>query len=291
MIAADYVVLASGLWTRALAKILRRQRAAAGLRAFLYRHRAVPRPDPRSAGAARSRSLRLLQGGRRQAACSARSNPTPSRGRSTAFPGISSSASCRRISIISRRCWKPRCAACPHSRGSASASSSTARRASRPTSAMSSARRRNSAISSSPPASIRSASSRPAAPARRSPNGSSRAIRRWISGTSTSAACSPFNPTATISPAASPSRWACSTPCTGRSANTRPSAESGNRHSMPASPSAAPVSAKSRAGSAPTGSRPRAKRRLTNIATAARTGSPIRRAKRARCARASASST
>jgi len=47
------------------------------------------------------------------------------------------------------------------------------------------------AASSSRPASTRPASSRRAAPARCWRSGSSTAIRRWISGTSTSAACSP----------------------------------------------------------------------------------------------------
>ena len=118
-----------------------RRGAAAGLRAFLYRHRAVPRPDHRSAGAARSRQLRLLQGGRRQAAARRLRAQRQALGGRRACPRISNSANCPRISTISRRSWRRRCAACRRSRRSASASSSTARRASRPTCATCSARR------------------------------------------------------------------------------------------------------------------------------------------------------
>ena len=90
---------------------------------------------------------------------------------------------------------------------------------------------------------------------------------------------------------ASPNRSACSTPCTGPTASTRPRAACGFRRCISASPIAAPVSARSRVGSAPTGSRPRARRRRTSIATAGRTGSRIPPRSIARCARRSRCST
>ena len=122
---------------------LRRQHAAAGLRAFLHRHRAVPRADVRPAGAARCRQLRLLQGGRRQAAARRLRAATPSHGRSTVRPTISSSASCRRTSTHFEPILEAAMRRLPACRTSASASSSTVRRASRPTTATCWARRRS----------------------------------------------------------------------------------------------------------------------------------------------------
>ena len=64
----------------------------------------------------------------------------------------------------------------------------------------------------SPRASTRSASSRRAAPARRSPNGSRAAIRRSICGMSTSGACSRSRAPPAIFASARSRAWACSTP-------------------------------------------------------------------------------
>ena len=113
----------------------RRRRAAPRLRALLHRHRIHERAvDP--AGHARHGRLRLLQGGRRQAPASAPSSRRPSPGPSTASPRTSASPSCRRISTISSRCCRAPSIACPGSPTPASASSSTAPRASPPTSAI-----------------------------------------------------------------------------------------------------------------------------------------------------------
>ena len=65
-IQADIVVNCAGMWARELGAALRRERAAACLRAFLYRHRADPRTSARPAGAARAGRMRLLQGRCRQ---------------------------------------------------------------------------------------------------------------------------------------------------------------------------------------------------------------------------------
>ena len=81
-----------------------------------------------------------------------------------------------------------RSAACRCSAKPVFSCSSTARKASRRTTATCSARPRRSATCSLPPASTRSASNRRAAPARCWPTGSPTVIRRWICGTSTSAA-------------------------------------------------------------------------------------------------------
>ncbi len=164
--------------------------AAARRRALLYRHRAgpgaaaticrccaTPTPAPTSR--------------RTPASCwSAGSSRWPSRGEWPASRTASASRRCPTISahiepLLRGRRSRRVPAARPARRSS---SSSTDRKASRRMIAICSARRRRSAICSSPPASTRSASSRPAAPARCWQTGFSTAIRRWTSGTSTSAA-------------------------------------------------------------------------------------------------------
>ena len=94
---ADVVVNCAGMWTREVGGWARRQRAAAGLRAFLHRYASRSPASPRAAGAARSRCLRLFQGGRRQAAGRRVRAARQALGASTAFRRISNSASCPRI--------------------------------------------------------------------------------------------------------------------------------------------------------------------------------------------------
>ena len=214
--------------------------------------------------------------------CSAPSSRWPSPGASTASPRISASTSCRRTSSTSSRC----------SQGAMHRVPSLAETGIRkffngPESFTPDERyllgrgaRAATELRSSPPASTRSASSRPAAPAWRWPTGSSTAIRRSTSGTSTCRRSMPHqNSKSFLDATASPKRSACSTPCTGR--YRQPETARGvaqDRRSTSASRRAAPASAKSPAGSAPTGSRPRASSRNTNTATGARTGSSTRAA-------------
>ena len=145
--------------------------------------------------------------------------------------------------------------------------------------------------SSSPPASTPSASSRPAAPARCWRTGSSTAIRRWICGTSTSAASCRSSATGAICATARSKRSACSMRCTGRSASTRRRAACADRRCTTASRRAAPASARSPAGSGQLVRARGCRRRDTNTATGGRTGSSTPPRSTARCARRSASST
>ncbi len=90
---------------------------AAGVRAFLHRHRA---DSPASRPTCRCCAIPIIAPISRRtpaSCCSAPSSRTPSPGPSTAFPPmLQLRPSCPRISIISRRCWRPRCGACRRSR-------------------------------------------------------------------------------------------------------------------------------------------------------------------------------
>ena len=125
-------------------RCLRRHRAAAGGRALLHRHRADRRAAAEPAGAARSRRLRLLQGGRRQAAGGLLRARRQAVGRSTASRRTSSfgdtAGGPRPFRAPARARDAPRAGARERRHP---ACSSTARRASRPTTATCSARRRN----------------------------------------------------------------------------------------------------------------------------------------------------
>ena len=164
-----------------------RDPAAPRLRALLHRHRGDPRPRP-AAGAAGSRRMRLLQGGRRQAAARRLRAGGEALGHGGHPRGLLLRPAARGLrpfradprdgASTGCRCW-PRPASTP---------SSTARRASRPTTATISARRRSSAATGWRRATTRSASPRPAARAWRWRSGWRTARRPSTSGRSTSAA-------------------------------------------------------------------------------------------------------
>ena len=150
-----------------------RQRAAAGVRAFLRADRADRGPAERPAGAARPRRLPLRQGGRRQAA---------GRGVRAGRQALGHGRHPGRLRV--RRAARglgplhavPRGRDAPHPGARRGRHPEVLLRArelhpGRPLSPRRGAR--SSRASTSPRASTRSASSRPAAPARRSPNGSS----------------------------------------------------------------------------------------------------------------------
>ena len=146
---------------------------------------------PNLPGHARHGCLRLLQGGCRQAAARRLRAQGQALGHGRHPRGFRLRRTAGGFRPSSSRSWKAPSTACPGWRRSASASSSTGRRASPPTSATSWGRRRSWRISSSPPASTPSASSRAAARAWRWRIGSSRASRPSISGTSISAGSMP----------------------------------------------------------------------------------------------------
>ena len=110
-----------------------------------------------------------------------------------------------------------------------SASSTTAPRASRRTTSSCWARRPGCAASSSAPASTRSASRRPAAPGGRWPSGSSQGEPTSGPGRrSTCAGSRRSTPTHAVAARAGRRRSsACTTPCRGRTASSRPAATSG----------------------------------------------------------------
>ena len=108
------------------------------------------------------------------------------------------------------------------------------------------------------PASSPSASPRPAAPARCSPNGSRRARRNGTCGPAIRAASPPSPPNRTI---ASPRAWkstATNTRCSSRAMPGRPGATGSSRRSMTASRRSARSSTPTMAGSAPPGTPSRA---------------------------------
>ena len=201
-IETDIVVNCAGMWARELGATDRRHHPAACLRAFLSRHRGDPRPDP-PARAARAGRVRLLQGRRRQDDARRLRAGRQALGHGRHSAKTSASTSCRRTSSISSRSWKWASTACRCSAPPASTPSSTVRRALPPTTATISAKRRNLAATGWRRVTIRSASSRPAAPAWRWRNGSTMARRRSISGRSISAAPSRSRRTAAISRSAS----------------------------------------------------------------------------------------
>ena len=189
---ADVVVNCAGMWAREVGALAQTQRTAARRRALLHRDRADPgtaRPICRScATPTRARTSRRTPA----SSSSAGSSRLPSRGARRAFPTAVPSSSCPPTSRTSSRCSRAPCGACRRSSRPAYRCSSTARRASRPMTAICSARRRRCAACTWRRASIPSAFSPRAVPARCSPTGSSTGIRRSISGTSTSAAVRPF---------------------------------------------------------------------------------------------------
>ena len=149
----------------------------------------------------------------------------------------------------------------------------------------------NSGTSTWPRGSTRSASSPRAARVRCWPSGSCTGIRPWTCGTWTCGGTCRSRTVGAISKSGSPRRWACCTTCTGRSGSTRRAATCARRRCTRAWPRPARVSARPRAGSAPTGSRRGGWSRATGIPTVGRTGSTIPRPSIARCAKTSACST
>ena len=174
-----------------------RQHPAARLRAFLPDHRADPGPDA-AAGAAGPRRMRLLQGGRRQddarrlrAGGEALGHGRHSRG--FLLRPVAGGHGAFRAD--------PRNGRQPHADAGDRRHPhllQRSRRALPPTTATISARRRSSAATGWRPATIRSASSLPAAPAWRWRSGSTTASRPSTSGKSTSAARSRSRRTAPI---------------------------------------------------------------------------------------------
>jgi len=164
----------------------RRQRAAARRRAFLRRQRADRRTSARPSlpcaiPAARSTPRRMPA-----SSSSAASRRSPSRGAWTAFPRLLLRPLPADLEHIEPMLSHAVHASC--SRRDRLQVFFNGPESFTPDDRYSSARRRSSRISSSPRGSTRSASNPRAAPARCSPSGSPPAIRRWISGTSTSAA-------------------------------------------------------------------------------------------------------
>ena len=126
----------------------------------------------------------------------------------------------------------------------------------------------------SAPASTPSASRRPAAPARRSPNGSPGASRRSTSGRSTSAASAAATATRTGCARARSRPTASTTPWPGRSRSIAPAARCAARRSMSGCKAqGAVLRREARLGAPQLVRRRRARSRATSTATAGRTGS------------------
>ena len=89
-----------------------RQRAAAGGRALLRRHRCEPRHSPQPAGAARAGRVRLRQGGGRQAAGRLLRAQGQAAARSARSPTMASSSTCPTTGSISPASWSWRPSAC-----------------------------------------------------------------------------------------------------------------------------------------------------------------------------------
>lgn len=222
-IRADAVVLASGMWSHALARdigVAVPLHAAEHFYAITEPIDGLPRdlpvlrvPDEETY--VKEDAGKLLVG-----AFEARAKPWGM----GASPRTSPSTRCPTTSTTSALCWSARRRACRYWRVRASAPGSTVRRASRRTTATCWARHPKCAACSSPPASTRSASRARAAPARCSRSGSATAMSRSTSPMSTSAACTLRRRRGATCTTGRWNRSACSTPTTGRTASTRPRA-------------------------------------------------------------------
>jgi peptide/nickel transport system substrate-binding protein len=180
----------------------------AGRRALLHRHRADGQRAARPAGAARARRVRLLQGGRRQAAARRLRAGGQALGAGRHSRGLllrRTAADIDHFEPVLSAAHGARCRCC---RPPASPPGSTDRRASRPMTATCSARRPRCATCSSPAASTRSASRAPAALARCWPSGSATGTPRSTCPAWTCGACIPARARGPTWPTAPPSRWA-----------------------------------------------------------------------------------
>ena len=172
-IAADTVVLARRHVVARSRRGRRRRRAAACRRALLHRHRADRRAAGRPAGAARAGRMRLLQGGRRQAADGLLRARRQALGHGRDSRGLLLRHAARGLRALRADPGRPRSTACR-----CSADTGIAALLQRPGELHAGRpllHRRGAggaATCSSRPASIRSASPRAAAPARSSRNGS-----------------------------------------------------------------------------------------------------------------------